>query len=143
MKLLLLAILILSNPLKFTDYAEESVDLIELNHKYDKEGRHVFDQVIYWERAPGNGKYYVRAWHIVTDKPEHYPIKNYISDIWEVNWYDSDARLHRKIRSRLYRESWTQNDPEIDNKKLLPQEFRLKLIQRPKPEPPPLELTHP
>jgi len=43
----------------------QSVDLIELNHKYAKEGKHTFSQVIFYERVPATGKYRVRDWVLV------------------------------------------------------------------------------
>jgi len=130
--LAIILVLICSNTIKYQDIAEELADMIELNHKYDDKGIHTFDQIIYWHRRPENGKYCVRAWHIVGayDSQDTYPVYNHKSNLYIVNWYDRDARLHRIIKSRIYRETWTHNDPEKDDKKHWPEECRIKLIQR-------------
>lgn len=84
----------------------EHVDMIELNHYYDSAGRLVYDQVIAWEHSPETGRFNVRAWRMAeTD----YPIR--INGI--VRFAKSDVLIH----SRLYRESWTQHDPERENGK--------------------------
>ena len=97
----------------------ESVDLIELNHQYDKQGRLVFDQVVFWERTPTTGRFQVRTWCMVDDREElnRRPIKSEATGLWVVDWKDTDKRVIRSISSRLFRESWTQNDPERDDKK--------------------------
>ncbi len=48
----------------------ESVDLIELNHIYDRKGQLSFDQVVFWERSPATGRFQVRAWCMVDDREE-------------------------------------------------------------------------
>jgi hypothetical protein len=111
----------------------EHVDLIELNHFYDQQGRLVYDQVIFYEQAPETGRFQVRAWCLVEDREwlSRRPTKNYDSQLYQVDWYDSDQRLLRKITSRLYRESWSQVDPERANKKLLDERMRLAMVQNP------------
>ena len=119
---------------KNTGVAEEYVDLIELNHFYDHQGRHVYDQVIFYEQAPESGRFLVRAWCLVEDR-EHQnrrPIKDASSELYRVHWYDSDQRMHRKIVSQLYRESWTQVDPERANKRIHDEHSRISLVQVPK-----------
>ena len=114
--------------------AEEVVDLIELNHFYDQQGRLVYDQVIFYERAPESGRFQVRAWCLVEDREclNRRPIKNQQTQLYQVDWFDSDQRLLRKITSRLYHESWTQVDPERTNKKIHDERLRISLIQSPK-----------
>ena len=114
--------------------AEEYVDLIELNHFYDQQGRLVYDQVIFYERPPETGRFQVRAWCLVEDREDlnRRPIKNYQTQLYQVDWYDTDQRILRKVTSRLYRESWTQVDPERANKKLHDERLRISMIQNPK-----------
>ena len=90
--------------------AEEYVDLIELNHFYDQQGRLVYDQVIFYERAPENERFQVRAWCLVEDREDlnRRPVKNYQTQLYQVDWYDTDQRVLRKVTSRHFRESWTQ-----------------------------------
>ena len=130
--LAIVLVLILSSPLKLATNVAESVDCIELNHHYDHCGRLIYDQVIFYERAPETGKFRVRAWCLVEDR-EHLnrrPIKNEETGIYRVDWYDTDKKLQRSITSRLYRESWTQVDPERANKKFHDERLRVGLITR-------------
>ncbi len=112
---------------------DEHVDLIELNHFYDQQGRLVYDQVIFYEQSPETGRFQVRAWCLVEDREflNRRPTKNYETQLYQVDWYDTDQRLLRKITSRLYRESWSQVDPERANKKLLDERLRLSMVQNP------------
>ena len=114
--------------------ADENVDLIELNHFFDQQGRLVYDQVIFYELAPETGRFQVRAWCLVEDREylNRRPVQDQETQLYEVNWFDTDQRLKRKITSRLYRESWTQVDPERSNKKLHDERLRISLIQNPK-----------
>lgn len=58
---------LMSVPISFPDQATEHVDLIELNHFHDQAGKLVYDQVIFYERAPETGRFQVRAWCLVED----------------------------------------------------------------------------
>ena len=113
---------------------DEYVDLIELNHFFDQQGRLVYDQVVFYERAPETGKFQVRAWCLVEDREylNRRPVKNQETELYQVDWFDTDQRLLRKITSRLYRESWTQVDPERSNKKFHDERLRISLVQNPK-----------
>lgn len=108
----------------------ECVDLIELNHFYDRQGKHVYDQVIFYERHPGNGKYHVRAWCLVEDRESlnRRPLRDEVSNLYRVDWLDNDQQVRRSIRSRLFRESWTHTDPERTDKRQLDERMRLHLV---------------
>ena len=110
----------------------EHVDLIELNHFHDCLGRHVYDQVIFYEWAPDASRYHVRAWCLIEDKDlvNRRPTKRYSDNLYEVQWQDRDQNLLRIITGKHYRESWTQIDPERANKKLLDERERTVLIRR-------------
>ncbi len=114
--------------------ADEYVDLIELNHFYDQKGGLVYDQVIFYEMAPETGRFQVRAWCLVEDREclNRRPTKNHQTELYQVDWYDTDQRLLRKITSRLYRESWTQIDPERADKKMHDERSRISMVQNPK-----------
>lgn len=130
--LAIVLVLILSVPLKLANTIAESVDCIELNHYFDKCGKLVYDQVIFYERTPTTGKFQVRAWCLVEDREElnRRPVRNEETGVYQVDWFDSDKRVKRKITSRLFRESWTQLDPERENKKILDERLRRSLISR-------------
>lgn len=117
-----------------TGVVEESVDLIEMNHFFDHRGLHVYDQVIFYERAADTGRYQVRAWCLVEDREALHrrPIQNQQTQLYQVDWYDNDQKLMRRITSRMYRESWTQIDPERADKKLHDERSRILLVQNPK-----------
>jgi hypothetical protein len=119
---------------KGTNTAEEYVDLIELNHFYDHQGRHVYDQVIFYEHSPETGRFQVRAWCLIEDRDNlsRRPVKNVETHRYQVDWFDNDQRLVRKITSRSFRESWTQIDPERANKIILEERSRIALVQNPK-----------
>lgn len=112
---------------------EESIDLIELNHFYDPCGRHVYDQVIFYQLAPETGKFRVRAWCLIEDREtlSRRPLRDVRTGTVRVDWYDGDQKVLRRLESRLYRESWTQVDPERMDKKFLDERLRLSLVQGP------------
>lgn len=120
---------LLSIPLAIATH--ENVDLIELNHHYDSRGQLVYDQVVFWERTPTTGRFQVRAWCMVEDREvcNRRPIRN-DSGLYECILVDGSERLTRRIVSRLYRESWTHNDPERDDKTRHDESLRVGLIKR-------------
>ncbi len=113
----------------------ESVDLIELNHFYDDLGRHTYDQVIFYEWSVEYSRYHVIAWCLVEEDQTRLPVLLPGGKEVQVRWFDRDIKRTREVRSKLYRETWTQSDPERENKKLLEEKYRgslLKLPQKPK-----------
>lgn len=116
----------------------EHVALIELNHFYDASGKPVYDQVMFYELAPETGRFQVRAWCLVEDREQlnRRPVRDQVTDLVTVDWYDVDRRVRRRITSKLFRESWTQSDPERDNKRVHPEKLRIGLATRPNLEPP-------
>lgn len=110
----------------------ESVDMIELNHFHDVLGRHVYDQVIFYEWSQSHREFHVRAWALIDerDSDTRWPTKNYASGRWHVRWHDRDQNIARNLSSAWLRESWTQADPERVNKSLLPEHLRHSLVKR-------------
>ncbi len=90
---------------------QRNVDLLELNHYHDAKGVHVYDQVIFWERIPGNGKYRVQDWVLVEDQDyfNRRP-RTRTPGVYEVIWHVNGKLL--VITSPMLKESWTQVDPE-------------------------------
>jgi hypothetical protein len=133
MRVVLLVILFLSSAaFRSKETVSESVDLIELNHFYDKMGQIIYDQVIFYEKAPENGRFRVRAWCLADDRehPNRRPVKSETTGFYHVDWRDTDAKLLRHIKSRLLRETWTQADPEREDKKQLHESLRRSLIKK-------------
>jgi len=114
--------------------AEESVDLIELNHFHDPCGRHVYDQVIFYQIAPETGQFRVRAWCLVEDRESlsRRPTLDPATGIARVEWWDDQQQILRRLKSPQFRESWTQIDPERQDKTKWDERTRLSLMQCPK-----------
>lgn len=106
------------------------VDAIELNHMYDDDGKVSLDQVIFWyqdqvidyrpctqnsrrynkeaeKKAINNNDVYNPEW-VGTDMR---PIK---CGNWYIScFFDHKDSVRRKIYTKIYKESWTQFDPEL------------------------------
>lgn len=113
---------------------KERVDLIELNHFYDDLGRHAFDQVIFYEWSPDFRRFHVIAWSLVEGDLHRMPSRVPGSEDTRVQWFDRDAKVNRQVQSKLFRETWSQHDPERANKRLIEEKYRLSLRQAPKRE---------
>lgn len=100
---------------------DERVDLIELNHFFDENGRHVFDQVIFYQWSTTHNRYHVKAWRLVKD-PAQLPKQTWKPSGYRCVWYDEGTL--RSVFAEAYRETWTQIDPERSNRQLLPQDQR-------------------
>ena len=106
------------------DVPYESVDLIEVNHFYDEQGRLVFDQVIFYDWAPRDSRYMVRAWRLVKS-PSQLPKQDFREGGYTAVWHDGDILRH--VRAESKRETWTQYDPELVEREFLPKERRKEL----------------
>lgn len=118
----LILLAFLCNPVTWKYPVAESVDLIELNHKYAKEGKHTFSQVIFYERAPETGKYRVRDWVLVETQESLNRIPVLRNGVWET-CFVKDGVLHL-VRSKIFRESFTMNDPEVEDGRVHPKHLR-------------------
>jgi hypothetical protein len=49
----------------FDDVRQDRVDLVEVNHFYDETGRHIFDQLIFYDWHPERCRHEIRAWRMV------------------------------------------------------------------------------
>lgn len=117
-----------SNPVD--DVAVDRVDLVEVNHFYDEQGRLVFDQIIFYDWSAPRGRYNVRAWRLLKTPAQipHRQQGEYVA-VWH------DGEVLRKIRAASLRESWTQYDPELVEREFLPKEKRRELRRTPRPAP--------
>jgi hypothetical protein len=104
----------------------EQADLLELNHHYDRNGCHVYDQLIVWRRNPATFRFEVASWTLC-DTQGKYPTRM-PSGVYRVIWLDSGKP--REVVSRQYRESWTQTDPERADQKRLHPDDRIRLIEK-------------
>ena len=104
----------------------ERVDLIEVNNFYDPEGRLVFDQVIFWGYYSDTGTFHVLAWRLIK-QPWQKPTYDHASREWVTAWSD-DGRM-RVVRAMSAAETWSQHDPEAEDRSLIPSCERRGLLE--------------
>ncbi|TWT30701.1 hypothetical protein [Blastopirellula retiformator] len=106
-----------------TPAVHDRVDLIEVNHLYDCGGRHVLDQIIFWDWD--RDRFTVRAWRLIKDG-NCLPRRNrngvYVS-------YWRDMYTMRKVVAPRKRETWTNYDPEVADREVLPMDCRWGLVR--------------
>jgi hypothetical protein len=122
--LTLISLLLASHSWQATKEREVSVSFFEINHVHSAEtGEHQYTQVVYWNWDSEYRRHNVLAWHIAQEL-SHYPTRQ--SGQWIVRREMPSGRI-AVLRSKFCVETWTTNDPERDNGKLLHQSFRLKM----------------
>jgi hypothetical protein len=117
-----LVVLLGINPTE--DVSRERVDLMEVNHFYDEQGRLVFDQVIFYDWSPEHSRYMVRAWRLVKN-PTQLPERDWRDGGYLAVWQDGE--IVRRVQASSMRETWTQYDPELVEREYLPKERRKEL----------------
>jgi hypothetical protein len=108
--------------------AHDHCDLVELHHFHDFQGRNVYDQVIFYEWSAEHSRYHVRSWAI--SEGDKIPRRNYSDGTYRTCYTERESNIERLITSTHFRESFTQTDPERDNKRLLDERLRHGLIKR-------------
>ncbi len=103
------------------DVATDEVDLIEVNHFISEQGKLVLDQVIFYDWSDLDCRYNVRAWRLLKSHAQ-IPQRNWEHREFETVWYDRDVL--RRVRCKSVRETWTRYDPELLERKFLPQASR-------------------
>ena len=103
--------------------ASESVAMVEVNHFYDPDGKHVLDQVIFWDWSNEESTHRVIDWRLCKCRWQH---PHELNGRWVCTWFDGGTL--RRVEAAQYRETWTQVDPEVRDRKFLRQEDRRKLI---------------
>ena len=99
-------------------------DLTEVNHYFDGEGRKVFVQVIWWDSTPHG--YRVRDWRLV--KYEGLLPRRTLDGQWHSRWVEDG--IVRDVASLTRDETFTQYDPEVADREVLPTDCRKKLQER-------------
>lgn len=91
------------------------VDVIELNHCYfgDTEA---LTQVIFWDWSPDYRRYHCQGWAYY--RGSHITLRNG-GAVAKVNG--------ASIRARIFRETFTDHDPERKNRDVFPEVFRRRL----------------
>ena len=117
------------------DILVDRVDLCEINHFYDDKGWLVFDQVIFYDWSPNKKRYQVVDWRLLKSSSQR-PIKDWRNNEYVAVWHDPRERdVLRKTISLLFRETWTQYDPELLERDSLSLDDRRELSKVEKPEP--------
>jgi hypothetical protein len=116
------------NPVE--EVALDRVDLIELNHFYDEQGRLVLDQLIFYDWSPVDSRYHVRAWRLLRT-PAQIPLRNWRDRNFVAIWHDcKDRDVLREVHARMLRETWTAYDPELVEREFVPQDKRRDLNRK-------------
>ncbi len=106
------------------DVSSEQVDLVELNHFFDDQGRHVFDQMIFYDWSAEHNRYQVRAWRLIKTASQQ-PRHDWTREVYVATWQDGEVL--RKVVAKGMKETWTQHDPELAEREYLPKEMRREL----------------
>lgn len=115
----MVAALLLILPL--SPVARDTCDLVEVNHFYDDCGKPVFDQVIFYDWSGDHSRYMVRDWRLLKH-PSQIPARNWEGGGYLATWQDGEQL--RRIEAASYRETWTQHDPELEARAVLPKDER-------------------
>jgi hypothetical protein len=110
----------------------DRIDLIEVNHFHDDQGRLVFDQVIFYEWSQEKGRHQVQAWRLLKNASQK-PRRDFQTGEYVATWLDGETL--REVRAPTIRESWTQYDPELVEREHLPKEKRKDLTKVVTPAP--------
>ena len=102
---------------------QEHIDLIEVNHFYDSDGKFVLDQVIYYNWSPQETRFNVADYRLFKSQMQN-PIREIGVNHFSV-WHDGNAL--RCIHSDGFIETWTQHDPEHREREILPNDERVGL----------------
>ena len=121
MTMLLLLLSLLPAP----GVACECVDLVEVNHVYDLQGKPVLVQAVFYDWRPQQSDYHVKAWRLLKSDDQR-PTRDFQRGGWVMLLRDGDTL--REVRAVSYCESWTQYDVERVERDRLPQERRAGLL---------------
>jgi hypothetical protein len=128
MNVFLFLITLVSSAITAPRTLRDRVDLVEVNHYHDELGRHVFDQLIFYDWSKQRQRFDVRAWRLIKQSSQ-LPRRDHASNVWRIIWHDGGVL--RTVEASSHRETWTQYDPELVNREYLPQEHRRELSKAP------------
>ncbi|MCC9602790.1 hypothetical protein LOC67_19745 [Stieleria sp. JC731] len=100
---------------------QATVDMVELNHFLDDNGREVFRQVVFYDWSSKNRQLEVRAWRLVKH-PSQLPRPQHRGEGFVTRW--QDKYVTREVVARTMRETFSQEDPERVNRNVLPENER-------------------
>lgn len=112
MAALLLLISLSSSP-TIASVQERNFDVVEFNHYYDKDGQLIFDQLIFY-RWDGERFELIDCRTIRESGYYHNAIKSFTSSNNSILFISND-KLY-KVRFGEFRETWTQEDPDVKDR---------------------------
>ena len=86
---------------------------VEVNRFYNEQGSLIFTQLIWLDESG-----VVIAWRLVKT-PSMLPALDRPRGEYVVTWHDGEVL--REVRSRSLKETWTQYDPEVQQRDVVPQ----------------------
>ncbi len=95
---------------------EVYVDAIEYNSVFDRRLNRTIEQVIFRDRNPATGRMQVRSWKMADGD---YPVRSNRLVRYD---YRSEG-INYRVKSRIYRESWTMRDSERDDLATHPERY--------------------
>lgn len=109
---------------------EDRADVLFVEHFYDEQGRLVFDQLVplAWNRH--SERYDVIAWRLIKSRGM-VPERDWQSGGYVVRFNDGETT--RIIRADSVREEWNQHDSELQQRAILPKEYRRELTPAARP----------
>lgn len=110
---------------------DEEVSLIEYNHVYNKNNSQCFDQVIFYHCHAETGEFHVRGFFLVRADSSNKPPLSNGRGWYVVEYVDDHQKILRRIKSKIYKETWTTSDPEQEDKLYIEDQYRYHLIKPP------------
>lgn len=107
----------------------ERVDLIERNSYFDENGAALLDQALFYRWDAHAERYQVVAWRLIKGAANE---PRPCDDGYEVVWMEGGK--HLRVSAPKYRETWTQYDPEMLERKHLPPDLRAGIFKRQTPK---------
>ncbi len=106
------------------DPPAERVDLVEINHCYNRDtGDRRFVQIIYWDRQ-GTACLHVRHWHMADKLHAIHPAGDRAARAYTVVRKIEGPQAVQFVRASRYRVTHTFDDPEEEDRKTFPLEAR-------------------
>lgn len=99
----------------------DQVDRVEINRYYDDNASHIFDQAIFYDWCYSTNRFQVRAWRLIRS-PAQLPQRDFLRGGYNMIWHDGE--ILRRIHARTARETWSQHDREIVERRVLADRYR-------------------
>ena len=95
------------------------VDIIEINRLVNAEGKEVLAQVILWDWRMWNGErgYHVMDWRPLQDVGA---LPRRTDEGWMLSWYDRKTGRYQRVLGRVFRRTYSLEDPESADRTVFP-----------------------